>query len=136
MKLDIVQKHAGKVYEKKIVNGKEKSIVRWKYLEECRHSQCVEEYKKYLISKRKLEARGGTIISQFEKTMERSLLSKTIQLSTVFHILCKGRPMIDYPDHMKFLSFLHLPNFPSSHWSVTSGWEWERYLAQVENDDL
>ena len=28
MKLDTVQKHAGKVYEKKIVNGKEKSIVK------------------------------------------------------------------------------------------------------------
>ena len=35
MKLDTVQKHAGKVYEKKIVNGKEKSIVRWKSSEEC-----------------------------------------------------------------------------------------------------
>jgi len=136
MKLDTVQKHAGKVYEKKIVNGKEKSIFRWKSLEECRHSQCVEEYKKYLINKKKLEASGGTIISQFEKTMERSLLSKTIQLSIVFHILSKGRPMTDYPDQMKFLSFLHVPNFPSSHWSVTSGWEWARYLAQVEIDDL
>ena len=78
MKVDTVQKHAGKVYEKKIVNGKEKSIVRWKSLEECQHMQCVEEYKKYLISKKKLEASGGTIISQFEKTMERSLLSKTL----------------------------------------------------------
>ena len=47
MKLDTIQKHAGKVaYEKKIVNGKEKSIFRWKSLEECRHIQCVEEYKK------------------------------------------------------------------------------------------
>ena len=98
--------------------------------------QYVEEYKKYLISKRKVEASGGTIISQFEKTMERSLLSKMIQLSTIFHILCEGRPMTDYPDHMKFISFLQLPNFPSSHWFVTSGWEWARYLAQVENDDL
>jgi hypothetical protein len=37
MKLDTIEKHAGKVYEKKIVDGKEKSIVRWKSSEECRH---------------------------------------------------------------------------------------------------
>ena len=95
-----------------------------------------EEYKKYLLCKRKLEADGGTIISLFEKTMERNLLSKTIQLSTVFHILSKVRPMTDYPDHRKLLSFLQVPNFPSSHWSVTSGWGWAGYLAQVEKDDL
>lgn len=68
--------------------------------------------------------------------MERSLLSKKIQLSIVFHILSKGHPMIDYPDHTKFLSFLQVSNFPSSHWSVTNGWKWVRYLAHIEDDDL
>ena len=29
-----------------------------------------------------------------------------------------------------------MPNFLSSHWSVTSGWEWARYLTQVEKDVL
>ena len=29
-----------------------------------------------------------------------------------------------------------MSSFPSSHWSVTSGWEWKIYLAQVEKDDL
>jgi hypothetical protein len=66
--------------------------------------------------------------------MEINFLSKTIQLSIVFHILSKGRPMTDYPDYIKYLFFLQMPNFPSSHWSLTSGWEWAKYLAQVEND--
>jgi len=44
--------------------------------------------------------------------------------------------MIDYLDNMKFLSFLQVPKFPSSHWFVTSGWGWAGYLAQVEKDDL
>jgi len=35
MKLDIVQKNAGKVCENKIINDKEKSIVRWKSSKEC-----------------------------------------------------------------------------------------------------
>ena len=65
----MVQKHVGKVYEKKIVNGKEKSIVRWKYSEECQHVEYAEKYKKYLISKRKLEVGTRTIISLFEKMM-------------------------------------------------------------------
>ena len=68
--------------------------------------------------------------------MERYLLSKTTQLSIVFHILSRGRPMTYYPDYKNYVSFLDISNFPSSHWSVTNGWEWEKYLAQVEKDDL
>jgi hypothetical protein len=136
MKLDTIEKHAGKVYEKKIVNGEEKTIIRWKPAEDCRHVKYEDEYNKFLVSKGKLEASGGTIISLFGKTMERNLLSKTIQLSTVFQILSSGRPMTDYPNYMKYLSFLQVSNFPSSHWSVTSGWEWAKYLARVEKDDL
>ena len=46
------------VYAKEIVNEEEKSIIKWKYCEECRHVKCKEKYNKYLISKRKLEASG------------------------------------------------------------------------------
>jgi hypothetical protein len=35
MKLDTIEKHVGKVYENKIIDGEEKSIVRWKSFEEC-----------------------------------------------------------------------------------------------------
>jgi hypothetical protein len=35
MKLDTIEKHVGNVYENKIAVVKEKSIVRWKYSEEC-----------------------------------------------------------------------------------------------------
>jgi hypothetical protein len=44
--------------------------------------------------------------------------------------------MPNYLDCMKYLSFLQVSKFPSSHWSVMSGWEWERYLAQLESDDM
>ena len=44
--------------------------------------------------------------------------------------------MTDYPEYKNYVSFLNVSNFPSSHLSVTSGWEWEKYLAQVEKDDL
>ena len=111
MKLDTIEKHAGKVYEKKIVNGEEKSSMRWKSSDECRHVKYTEEHNKFLISKRNLEASGGTIISQFGKTMERNLLSKTTQISIIFHILSRGRPMTDYPDYMKLLSFLQVQTF-------------------------
>ena len=114
----------------------EKSITKWKSSEECRHVKYQEEYNKYLISRSKLEASGGTITSLFGKTMEINLLSKTTQLITVFHILSRGRPMTDYLEYKNYVSFLDVSNFPSSHWFVTSGWEWEKYLAQVEKDDL
>ena len=44
--------------------------------------------------------------------------------------------MKNYPKILKFLSFIKAPNFSSSHWSMTCGWEWAQYLAQVEKDDL
>ena len=37
MKLDTIEKHAGKVYVKQIENGVEKSITKWKYYEELQH---------------------------------------------------------------------------------------------------
>ena len=68
--------------------------------------------------------------------METNLLSNTIQLSIVFHILPNGHPMTNYPKMMKYISFIQLPNSPSSHFSLSSAWEWGKYLAQVENDDI
>ena len=77
MKLDTVEKHAGNIYVKQIKNGEQKYITKWKSYWECQHVKYQEEYNKYLISKSKLEASGGTITSLFGKTMERNLLSKT-----------------------------------------------------------
>lgn len=136
MKLNTIEKHAGKIYDKEIVNGEEKYIVRWKSPQQCRHLQYEIEYNKFLTNNRKLEESGGTITSQFGKIMETSLLSKTLQLSTVFYILSNGRPMTDYPKIEKYLSFINVPNFPSSHSSMMCGWEWAQYLAQVEKDNM
>ena len=44
--------------------------------------------------------------------------------------------MTNYPKMTKYLYFIQVPNFPSSHWSLLSGWEWGKYLAQVEKDDM
>ena len=68
--------------------------------------------------------------------METHFLSKTIQLSTIFHLLSNGRPLKDYPKMTKYLSFIQVPNFPTSRWSLLIGWEWGKYLAQVEKDDM
>ena len=68
--------------------------------------------------------------------METNLLSKMIQLSIVFHLLSNGFFMTDYPKMLKYLSFIQVTNFPSCHWYLTSGWEWGKYLAQVEIVDM
>ena len=39
------------IYVKQIENGEEKSIIKWKSSEECRHVKYQEEYNKYLISR-------------------------------------------------------------------------------------
>ncbi len=117
MKIDIIEKHCGKLYDKKIVNGEEKNVVRWKSPDQCRHQQYEIEYNKFLSSRRKLEESGGTITSQFGKMMETNLLSKTLQLGNVFYILFNGCPMTDYLKKEKNISFIKAPNFSPSHWS-------------------
>ena len=97
MKLDTIEKDAGKLYDKKNANDENKSTTRWKSVGECQHLQFEEEYNKLLINKRKLEESGGTITSQFGKMMEKKLLSKMIQLIIVFHLLSNDRLMTDYP---------------------------------------
>ena len=69
IKLDIIEKHVGKVYDKKLVNDidDKKATARWKSLSQCQCLQYQEEYNKFLINKRKLKESGGTIISQFER---------------------------------------------------------------------
>lgn len=68
--------------------------------------------------------------------MEINSLSKMIQLSIVFHNISKGFPMKNYPHYINYLSFHKVLSFPSSYWSITSGWISTTYLAQVENDDI
>ena len=74
MKLDTIEKHVGKVYDKKVANDEKKSTTRCEYFSQCRHLQFEDEYNKFLINKRKLEEIGGTITSQFGKMMETNLL--------------------------------------------------------------
>ena len=124
------------MYDKKTANDENKSTARWKYVSECRHLQFEVEYNEFLLNKKKLEESGGTIKYQFGKMMGKNLLLKIIQLSTIFQLLSNGHPMTYYPKMTKYLSFIQVPNFPSSHWSLSSGWEWGKYLAQVENDDM
>ena len=65
MKLDIIEKHAGKMYDKKVANDENKSTSRWKSLGQCQHLQFEEGHNKFLLNKKKLEESGGTITSQF-----------------------------------------------------------------------
>ena len=55
MKLDTLEKHVGKLYDKKVENDEKKYTPRWKSLNQFRHLQFEEEYNKSLINKRKLE---------------------------------------------------------------------------------
>ena len=113
-----------------------KCIIRWKYSIEFWHVEFEDEYKKYLISRGKIEESGGTIKNLWGKRVERNLLSNMKQLSIVFHILSKCHLMTYYPHYMKYLYFLKVSNIPTSYWPITDGWLWERYLTQVEKDDI
>ena len=78
----------------------------------------------------------GSINAIFAKASEVEERGNAVQLSNVFHILSKGRPMTEYLEMSGLLHFLKVPNYPVNHWSINSGWEWASCIAQVEIEDV
>ena len=52
--VNTIEKHVGKVYDKKTANDENKSTARWKYVNKCRHLQFEVEYNEFLLNKKKL----------------------------------------------------------------------------------
>ena len=44
--------------------------------------------------------------------------------------------MTDYLEMSGLLHFLKVPNYPVSHWSINSGWEWASCIVQLEIEDV
>ena len=64
----------------------------------------------------------GSINVIFAKASEVEERGKAVQLSNVFHILSRGRPMTNYPKMSGLLHFLKVHNYLVSHWSINSRW--------------
>ena len=115
LKIDTIEKHMGKVYEKKIIDGVAKSIIRWKTKEECQHIKNAEilEYQEK-IQMKPTEVKGS-MESLIGKAMEVEEKAKVFQSSVVFYILSKGHPMIDYPSLSSLLHFAKFCYYAMSH---------------------
>ena len=57
-------------------------------------------------------------------------------MSVIFHILSRGHPMRDFLEYGNLLSFLRVPHYPMSHWSIYAGWEMASCLAEVEKKNV
>ena len=137
LKLDTIEKHVGKIYETSTVDGKEIKVVRYKTKEQCQHKRNIaEEYYMFQKFQMKPGEVQGSINAFFAKSSEVEECGKVVQLSNVFHILSRGRAMTDYLEMSGLLHFLKVPNYPISHWSINSGWEWASCIAQVEIEDV
>lgn len=133
LKLDTIEKHIGQVYEKQIIDEKETPVVRWKSKEESLHVKYATEYEEHnhkmtLIGN---SGFGNTIKARLEHAVKDANLTKTVQMSVIFHILSRGHPMKDFLEFSNLLSFLNVPHYPMSHWSINVGWEMENCLAEV-----
>ena len=84
MKLDTIEKHVGKVYDKKVANDEKKYTPIQKSHSQCQHLQFEEEYSKFLLNKKKIEESGGTITSQFAKMMKNKFV---IKYNTIKHYI-------------------------------------------------
>ena len=131
-KIDTIENHVGKVYKKEIIDGVKKSMLTWKTKENCLHIRNAEIYELQQQIWEKRSAVKGSIEDFIGKATEVQNVGKVVQLGVVFYIFSRGRPMKDYPSMTALLHFLKTRNYPNSHWSVNSGWEWTRCLAQIE----
>lgn len=129
LKIDTIEKHVGKVYKKETIDGVEKSVVTWKTKDNCLLIRNAEIYELHQQLRDKRSAVKGSIEDLIGKATKVENMGKVVQLSVVFYLLSRGRPMTDYPSIPTLLHFLKTQNYPNSHWSVNSGWEWARCLA-------
>ena len=104
--------------------------------ENCLHIKNAEIYELHQQIWEKHSTIKGSIEDFIGKATEVQNMGKVVQLGVVFYILSRGRPMMGYPSMTVLLHFLKTRNYPNSHWSVNNGWEWAKYLAQVEIEDM
>ena len=52
-------------------------------------------------------------------------------MSTIIHIINLESAMKDYVHYKDLLNFLSTPKFPSSHWSINSGWVFFKHMDEV-----
>lgn len=57
-------------------------------------------------------------------------------MSVIFHILSRGHPMRELLEYSNLSSFLRVPHYPMSHWSIYVGWKMENCLAEVEKKNV
>ena len=60
--------------------------------------------------------------------LEGECKRKGVQFSTLFQVLCHGRPMCDYEREQYLLRHLKVKNLPRKHWSESSGWEMSEHI--------
>ena len=63
-----------------------------------------------------------SILNQIQGYIAAKSHKKMIQFSTLFQVLCDGRPMIEFLSRFKLYKFLVVPNLPHMHWSIGSAW--------------
>jgi hypothetical protein len=53
---------------------------------------------------------------------------KLVQFTSIFSLLSKGKPMIDYEDFKPLFEFLKLRSIPKKHWTNGVGWEMSEHI--------
>ena len=105
LKIDTIEKYVGKVYKKEIIDGFKKSVLTWKTKDNCLHIKNAKIYELHQQLQEKCSAVKGSIEDFIGKAIEVQNMGKVVQLSVVFYILSRGRPMMDYPSIIALLRF-------------------------------
>ncbi|KAH7428771.1 hypothetical protein KP509_09G016700 [Ceratopteris richardii] len=138
LKLDTIEKHVGKMYEKVEVEGKMENILRWKTKDECRHLQNVDAYNSHLLLLEQSNENKRSFMHLFERKLKSDNEAILMQFSIVLHILSIGKPMSDYPKWRVPLNFigLRIQSFPTQYWTESSGWEFAKAMGEVIKSNL
>jgi hypothetical protein len=69
-----------------------------------------------------------SVLELVNNTMVGENRQKLVQFSTLFHVLKRGRPMVEFEQLRELLQHLQTWHMPHKHWSDVNGWEMAHHL--------
>ncbi|GLC65602.1 hypothetical protein PLESTF_000317500 [Pleodorina starrii] len=100
------------------------------------HQRAVERSKAEEASLALKQRKNATLEQFYAPGTSKAETARLQQLTYLFHLLSRGRPVLDYIESEKALEKLGVPNFSSSHWSSTAGWQLAEALDGVLLDKV
>ncbi|GLC76604.1 hypothetical protein PLESTF_001804200 [Pleodorina starrii] len=100
------------------------------------HKRAVERSKAEEASLALKQRKNATLEQLYAPGTTKAEMARLRQLTYLFHLLSRGRPVLDYTAAEEAFEVLRVPHFDRSHWSGTTGWQLAEALDGVLLDKI